>query len=405
MKFVISATELKGLLRSIQALQSLSSASKDSLYCRFTVEDDNVMAESAFMGTYLKKKLDAKPLRPGTCGININTIAKIQLKSDVTVELNDTQDKLLFHGNKYNFEVKTDQITVGVVESTRPKNNLTLEVMLPTKLLVDATNTVAIKPSLKEDDLRLEFVIKQKDSDGILSVTGADYFTLARYLRKSADIKIKKPIKFVLKSSAIAAIMSEVKSERIGIGTECDQDGQVKQVMFISNEVTLLFPALMVPLSDAAALSAEVRSTTQEFSFTVLRKAFQDALTTIKAIHDGTNTMTLALKISCNEIIIASKTIEADADAEIEASDIKIQTGESCVVNLNERYLTELIKLSPSVLPLEIAGWSSESKLLTIRALRLDNGIIEYMMPQSIVVTEKTEQKSVRKRKTKDQDT
>jgi len=380
MKVKISAKNLKSATNSIAALQKLGvKVKEEQLRCLFTVKDNVLLVEAAHMGAFLRKRIDCTVLRSGQFGMNLKNLKMARLGGEVTV---DYQNGVVsFSTKKVKFELPTDQEASASVNGARPEEGIKsdIQVMVKSSIIRAAANSVSLQPGLKEEDLSMQFRFgKAKKGGGKMEVVGADHFSFGRYLRVSKDIQVKEGIGFSILSSAISTILDEADGEKVGVGSGGMQPGSVAR--FKSKDTEIFFPTIAGKLLDCERVARDARDGRFGGSFVCERKQLANTVTSVIQVLGGKDFPVLYLTIGKNVQMRARAGSGSLGKALVEAQQLKLGKEKPHTLTINEKYLSDILKRTPEVVPIRIESWNGKHVLL--EAEKIEDGLIQFFMAQ-----------------------
>lgn len=380
MKCKISAKTLKSVTNSIAALQKLGvKVKEEQLRCLFTVKDNILLVESAHMGAFLRKKVDCTILRSGQFGMNLKNLKMARLSGEVTIDFKD--GVVAFSTSKVKFELPTDQEAQASVEGARPEESIKSEVQVVIKssIIKDATNTVSLQPGLKEEDLSMQFRFgKAKKGGGKLEVVGSDHFSYGRYLKASKDIQVKSGFGFIIQSSAISTILAEADGEKIGIGAGGMHAGSMAR--FKSQDTEIFFPTVASKMLDCEAVIRGARDGRFGGSFVCSRKNLANAVTAVVQVFGGKDLPILYLTMGKAVQMRVKAGSGSIGKAIVDADKPKLGKEKPHTMTINEKYLTDILKRTPEVVPVRIESWNGKHAVL--EAEKIEDGLIQFFMSQ-----------------------
>lgn len=382
MKCKISRKDLKSAINSIEALQNMGvDSSSDNLKCVFSLDKDTLYIEGAHMGAYIRKTLKAVPLREGKFGAGLKELSKCKFTGDVTLDYNQEASKLRATAKRSRFDIPGEQGAIEATEDSRPTEKGNLHVILPAALMVDAVSAVTFKPGLKQEDLRMQFSITKTPQGGKLEVVGLDHFSYARCVKTSADIKVKTDVQFVLQSKSPGVVLKEISSDKLSIGMVSSSDTtEPTMVRFKSDDADIYYPILNTPYLEAGEVANEARAGEFNGGFVAHRKQLREAVNTVRIIGDNSTALVLHIKLEGTDVKIAAEANGSTAEAEINTNNVKLGDQPVFIFRVNEKYFSDFLAIAPEVVPLRIESWNQKHTIL--RALKLENGLVEYFMAQ-----------------------
>jgi DNA polymerase III sliding clamp (beta) subunit (PCNA family) len=388
MKCKISATALKGLIRSMAALQSLGLNTKEEdIRCLLTVRGEKLHIEGANMGAYIRRNQPVTMMREGSCGVNLKALSKAKFSGDVTLDFRSDEKQLAILAKNTKFCLPTEQAASDLIEASRPNTSkMAILAVIPAAILAEGAATVALKPALKEEDLQMQFSLSVGKSGGRIEIVGSEHYSFGRYVKETADIKVKEPFHFVLQSSSSSTVLKEITAETVGLGVARrvgeGEDGSTTMIRFASEDAEVVYPTLDVPYVDAQEQAQEIRDTGFECGFIAYRKQLREALSTLKPVQDSATLSTVLIKVAKGSVELGAKSSSGMvATAMLDTTSCKVTRADKPhIMLLSEKYISEVLNLSPDIVPLRVDSWSQ--RFVSVTAMKLADGEIEYLFSQ-----------------------
>ncbi len=382
MKCKISRKDLKSALNSIEALQNMGvDSSNDNLKCVFSLEKDTLYIEGAHMGAYVKKTIRATPLREGKFGAGLKELSKCKFSGDVTLDYNQEASKLRATAKRSRFDIPGEQGAIEATEDSRPTERGDIHAIVPAQLMVDAVSAVTFKPGLKQEDLRMQFSITKTDQGGQVEVVGLDHFSYARFVRASKDVQVKTDLKFVLQSKSPGVVLKEITADKLAIGMVASSEGaDPTMVRFKSDDADIYYPILNTPYLEAGEVANDAREGEFNGGFVAYRKQLREAVNTVRVVGDNATSLILYVKLEGTDARIAAESGGSVAEANIATDNVRLGDQPQFIMQISEKYFSDFLAIAPDVVPLRIESWNRKHAIL--RALKLENGLIEYFMAQ-----------------------
>jgi hypothetical protein len=180
--------------------------------------------------------------------------------------------------------------------------------------------------------------------------------------------------------------MKEVTSPQIGVGVEMGtgMDGKpvVSLVRFSSADTEVYYPTVELEFQDAETNAQEIRSGRSDGSFLATRADLQEAIGTVKVVHDSAVSGLLYIRLSKDRVeFLVTSSAGANGNTIVPVANITLpDNAKPQVLHLKEQYLAEAIDLAPEVVPLRIESW--DKRLLFVEATQIENGGIEFLISQ-----------------------
>ena len=394
MKTKVKSADLKRAISAVLALQKLNETkakSKDDpttasgLKGRITVGEDIVSVESANMGAYVCISIPGTTMRQGSIGVDLNDLEKMRLTGNVTVQVNEKTGKLKIKGGRSDYDFPLDQDAADLVDALVPdRSGARLIAKVPTSILAKAAAMVAIKPGLKAETMRMQFCFDMTQDGNMMEVTGLDFYSYGRFVRKAPDVQLKERARFVLRAASLSTILSHIAGEAVMIGVQQLQgDEDTASVRFKSDDADIVYPTLDMPFQNPSDAYTQITSGTFDGGFTALRKNVKEALNTVKGVKgptDGNKPLILNIRVSPDMVQMGAERNGKTAVGSIAAQDIKLPTGNPHIMRLNQAYFSEVVTLAPEVVPMRIESWNQGQVI--VRGANVENGRIEYMLSQ-----------------------
>jgi hypothetical protein len=393
MKAKVKATELKRAIAAVLALQKLNeskakSKKKDDatapegLKGRLTAHDGKLQIESVNMGAYVSVMVSATLMRPGTVGVDLTGLEKLRLSGTAVVGLNEKTRKLKIKAGRSDYELALDQDAEALVDALVPEQNgVNFIAKVPTSVLSLAASTVAIKPGIKTETMRMQFRFDRTNEGNFMEVTGVDFFSYGRFLRRGAEVQLRGPTKFVLRAASLSSILKHVSGSEMMIGVQTIAgDDETASVRFQSDDVDIMYPTLDMPFQDPEEVYRDVTAGTCDAGFTATRKNIREAINTVKVVAEGNKPLMLNIQVAPKQVTMGALVNGNTAFASIAAKDIRLSGADPHIMRLNQNYFNEIISLAPEVVPMRVESWNQAQTI--VRGEKVENGRIEYTLSQ-----------------------
>jgi hypothetical protein len=389
MKAKVAATDLKKAVNALQALQRLSgeggkkTSEAGGFKGRLQVAEGRLLIDVVNSGAYVQKTIEAKMLREGSIGVDLVEVNKYRLSGTVTIEYDHNVKLVHFSTSKAKYDLPADQDAADIIENTKPTDyEMPIVARIPADTLAQAAALVAIKPGLKQEEMRMQFDLRPADENGKASmeVVGLDFYSYGRCLRRSADIKVKSHTRFILKAVSLSTILGSIEGATVDIGVERNAE-ETRLVRFKSADADLFYPTLEAAFLDAEEVYKETTQGTINCAFTALRKNIREAIATVKTVSSTSAVpLTLNIKVEGKEVLMAAQEGGKSSMAKIATSTAKARNGGPVVMCLNQHYFESVLNLAPEVTPLQVELWNE--KRVIVKAAEGESGRIEYFMAQ-----------------------
>jgi len=388
MKVQIAAKDLKKTVKALQTLQKLSTESTKKtgdggFKGRLKVVEGLLLIDVANNGAYVQKAVKAKTLREGSIGVDLVEVAKYRLSGTVTIEYDYNVRLVHFSTKKTKYDLPADQEAADVIENTKPTDyEMPIVARIPSDALARTAGFVAIKPGLKQEEMRMQFKLGPAGGDGraLLEMVGLDFYSYGRCLLRSTDIKVRTNARFILKAVSLSTILGSIEGSMVEIGVERNIE-ETRMVRFKSADADLFYPTIEAPFMDADAVYKETVEGQMDCMFTALRKNIREAVSTVgKVSSTATEPLTLNVKVEKSEVLLAAQKDGKTGLSKIPTSTAKARGGGPVIMYLNQHYFESILNLAPEVTPLTVELWNGRKVI--VRAAESDNGRIEYFMSQ-----------------------
>lgn len=389
MKVKVEAADLKKTVKALQTLEKLNSEStkktsdEGGFKGRFRVAEGALLIDVSSYGAYVQKAIKATTLREGSIGVDLAEVGKQRLTGTVTIEYDHNVNLIRFSTSKAKYDLPADQEAADLIENTKPTDiEMPIIARVPSEMLANAASYVAIKPGLKQEEMRMQFDFRVPDSSGfgIVEIVGLDFYSYGRCLRRSKDIKVKADTRFVLKATSLSTILSAIQGPTVEIGVQKSTD-ETNLVRFKSADADLFYPTMEFPFTETDEVYQETVNGRKDCTFTALRKNIREAIAIVKQVSSSpTDPLTINLKVDNGNVQMAAHEGGKVSVAKIATSNAKARGADPAVMYLNQHYLEGILNLAPEVTPLQVELWNG--KEVIIKAAEGENGRIEYFMMQ-----------------------
>jgi len=390
MKIKVEATALKNAVKALQALQKLSgegtkktSEEASGFKGRMKVVEGQLLIDVANNGAYVQKAIKATMLREGSVGVDLIEVGKYRLTGTVTIEYDHNVNLVHFSTSKAKYDLPADQDAADVIENTKPTDyEMPIVAKVPAEMLAQAAALVAIKPGLKQEEMRMQFDLRPPGADGMASieVMGLDFYSYGRCLKKSADIKVKSHTRFILKAASLSTILGSIEGAVVDIGVERNAD-ETRMVRFKAADADLFYPTMEYIFVDPEKVYQETVQGTINCTFTALRKNIREAIATVRTVSSSAATpLTLNIKVEGTSVLMAAQEGGKSSLAKIATSTAKARNGGPVIMSLNQHYFESVLNLAPEVTPLQVELWNE--KMVIVKASEGTSVRIEYFMAQ-----------------------
>ena len=390
MKCKIPSTALKGIVKSMGALQSLGVSTKaEDVRCLLTVRNERLYVEGANMGAYIRRSQPVTMMREGSCGICLESLNKPKFSGDVVLEFASDTKKFKVVCARSKYELPTDQQAETVITAARPNTaKVDIVAQIPTVVLAEATAAVALKPSLKEEDLQIQVSLSPTPAGGRLEVVGIEHFSFGRYIKEGPSIKVKEPVQFVLQSSSSSIVLSEVTAEVVGVGVQRRpaEDGgapTVAMVRMASEDAEVFYPTTETAPLPTEDQIKDIQAMGFEAGFIAYRKQLREAVSAIKPVQDssGGAAPVVLIQVTPSSVQLGSKSSTGMvANAKLDTSACKVNGQDPKILILSEKYLSSVLALASDVVPLQVSSWGG--RFASICSTKIEDGAQDYYFSQ-----------------------
>jgi len=389
MKATTKATEFKKAIKAALALQRLSdpkTKKKDEqpipMKGRLTVTEKGLFVESTFLGAYVKLAVPATVMRPGRAYVELDSISKLRLSGELTLDAQNDADQIEISNKKSKFNLALDTDSEDLFKTAQPDiTNLKAVVKLPTAMLAAAASMVELKHILKVDDLRMQFQFRRGKKANRLDICGIDFFSYARFVRISPTVKVRTSTKFILKPTALGRILDSVTAKEVVISVHTRAEEEMaSMVRFQTEDADVFYPTLDLPFQDAEQAYQSTIAGVCDSKFSVKRKDMMEALNDIKSVSSDSTPLVLNIRVTPKKVQMAARQEKNKALSTIPSERIELGDGEPHIIYVNQLYFTEVVALAPDVAPLRIESWNRAQ--IIVRAENIQDGTIEYYLSQ-----------------------
>lgn len=389
MKAKLEAKELTQTVKALSTLEKLDADIKKKpdeeggFKGIISVKEGELVFDVTNYGAYVRKTVQATTLREGSVGINFKDLQKLKLTGGVVVEHIEEKGILVVKTPKVSYDIPADQDSVGIVQAARPEErNIPPIAKVPTVVLANAAQFVALEPALKQEDMRLQFGIKKHGDKVSVEMVGCDNYSYARYSRTGKGIHAKRSAHFIVRSTSLSTILGSLTSKTVMVGVEMrNEDDDVGQlVRFKSEDADIFYPTLDIPYLDTSEVKRDTTSGTLDCAFTVERRQLREAITSVKTVSKSAAIpLLLNIRVDKKTVKMGAEQDRKVAVATISAKDIEVGDN-PFVIHLNQHYLENILKLAPEVSPLRMESWNGSHVMLKVAGV--EDGGVEYYMGQ-----------------------
>lgn len=381
MKTEVKATELKSALKSMMALQYFGkerSVDERSSGCLMTVtEDDELVLESASSGAYLRRRLAAKTLQPGSAGIDAAKVLQQNLAGDVSLDARNGMLNMVYRKTAKGTLPISQDVEQSIIDS-RPVDDFKKLAQIPYHLLNEAVSIITYPPGIKEETISVQLRVRKGKKGAILDISGVDEYGYAWYRTTDADIRTKRDFDILLSSDLLKRIMAEIAPSKkddasavVRIGY--NEDDQLAR--FASDDFVLYHPILDEEWTELAGMIEG----NLDFWFEATVPALSDAVNTVGRLDTGQDPLVLQVGFKKKKILrIESKFRNQEIQQDVEVTKSAPPKRKSTVVNISEMYFSNFLKRTPKEFPVRVEAWNESM----IRMVATNTGTkkIEFMV-------------------------
>jgi DNA polymerase III sliding clamp (beta) subunit (PCNA family) len=384
MKFKTKSTPLKRAAASLKAISAFSKNKDDQENpCLITATADGLILESANFGVYVKHVLEAEVEKEGEFGVSASVLEKGITGTDLTVERVTGRKPedcgLLLRSSRTKHligEFKKAQNTVHVGRPRTKKNRFTAKI--PVEFLAELARTVAFKPGLKEESLRVQLAIE----NGQAEMNGMDSYSFARVRFVHNKIKARGKLQTIMKTSLINNILRELDQEEIvKIGLINNAAGKPAQIHFSGSTFDIYYPVLNMKYIDLDTyIKNYLKRGKISCSFIADKKELQEAVGHATALKAGAEDVILKIAVSKKNTIISAHSGGGKSNTKVPTKERKIQ-GKKQDVFVHQGYFSSFLHLAPEVVPLKVESWGKA--YLRVIATNMESDLIEFLVSRA----------------------
>jgi hypothetical protein len=388
MKCKVSAANLKTLVKTVTSIYDYARVSSEANNLGvLSVEDDGLWIEYGSAGAYIRKRAEAKILRKGKVGIDLQMLKKYRLAGEITLNSPKNDSTLTVEmGKRTRYQLPTDQEASEEIEAFRPDpvGRSKPQVRLPIHMLKFATNCITYKPGKSDDKIKIQArfrKIGKKKPKGSFILSGNDPFSFARYVTKSPKIRVRKGLDFILSSQLLQQVMSELdpKGELQLWGVE-GGDEETSKVRFVSEGFDFCHPILASEeFDDISEQSKMVQSGRCSGQFVSSHQAVKIAFDDVNVLGSSQDPAIVHIRVSKkNGVVFGVHTTNHKARAVLDDTE-DVKARKAFVIPVHGNYLGEFLRAFPSSLPIRVEKWDNTIRLV---AENIEEGVIEYVATQ-----------------------
>lgn len=388
MKCKVSATDFKALVKTVTSIHDYARLTSEAQNLGIlSVEDDGLWIEYGSAGAYIRKRVDAKVLRKGKVGIDLQTLKKYRLVGDITMNAPKKTSTLTVEmGTRTRYELPTDQDAESEIDTFRPEpvGKSRPSVSLPVHMLKLATNSVTYKPGKSEDKIKIQARFRKvgkKKPKGSFTLSGNDPFSFARYAVKSPKVKVSKGLDFIISSQLLQQVLSELDGKGdVKVWGIAGGDEETSKVRFVTPDFDFCHPILASEeFDDISEQSEMVQSGKCSGYFVSDFQPFKVAFEDVNVLGSSQDPAIINIRVSKKDgVSFAVETTNHVANTLLEDTE-EIKARKVFNLPVHGNYLGEFLKAFPSTLPVRVEKWDNTIRL---SAENVENGVIEYVATQ-----------------------